>query len=112
MTTPETHREDLIGGIMPVIEDHPPSGLGISARYAGDRGAECLVQEPRDHIHNMQKSVSTTVNLHLDQPRPRHAPREDRYKRHVRARQAAPQSRPGPPPSAGHPATRRHQNLA
>ena len=39
---------------MPVIEDHPPFGLGISARYAGDRGTECQVLEPHDHLHNKQ----------------------------------------------------------
>jgi len=45
-------------GIMPVIEDHPPFGLGISARYAGDRGAERPVLEPHDHLHNKQIRAS------------------------------------------------------
>ena len=45
-------------GIMPVIGDHPPFGLGISARYAGDRGAERPVLEPHDHLHNKQSRTS------------------------------------------------------
>lgn len=39
--TPDAWRTDVPhSGIMRVIEDHPPFGLGISAGYAGDRGAE------------------------------------------------------------------------
>jgi hypothetical protein len=52
-------------GIMPVIEDHPPFGLGISARYAGDRGSERPVLEPHDHLHNKQNRTSrATADAH------------------------------------------------
>jgi hypothetical protein len=46
---------------MPVIEDHTPSGLGISACYAGDRGAERPVLAPHDHLHNKHESAPGTV---------------------------------------------------
>lgn len=41
-------------GIMPVIRDHAPSGLGISACYACDRGAARLDPGACDHMHNKQ----------------------------------------------------------
>jgi hypothetical protein len=46
---------------MPVIEDHPPFGLGISARYAGDRGAERPVLEPHDHLHNKHERTGPST---------------------------------------------------
>ncbi len=46
-----------IRGIMPVIKDHPPFGLGISACYAGDRGTKCPVLAPHDHLHNKQERM-------------------------------------------------------
>src|SRR5580693_1196017 len=53
-------------GVMPVIEDHPPFGLGISARYGGDRGAERPIPEPRDHLHNKQKRAFDTPLDHVE----------------------------------------------
>lgn len=53
---------------MPVIEDHPPFGLGISARYAGDRGAERPVLEPHDHLHDKHgrmAGIRLQTGLHL-----------------------------------------------
>jgi hypothetical protein len=50
---------------MPVIEDHPPFGLGISARYAGDRGAERPILEPHDHLHNKQMCALLVVESGL-----------------------------------------------
>ena len=57
---------------MPVIEDHPPFGLGISASYAGDRGAERLVLEPHDHLHNKQSRASVSHVRHAMWPRAEH----------------------------------------
>jgi hypothetical protein len=50
-------------GIMPVIEDYRPFGLGISARYAGDRGAERPVLEPHDHLHNKHDRASRAAPI-------------------------------------------------
>jgi hypothetical protein len=36
---------------MPVIEDHPPFGLGIMPDHAGDRGVVLSVLAPPDHLH-------------------------------------------------------------
>jgi predicted TPR repeat methyltransferase len=47
----------------PITGDHPPFGLGISARYAGDRGAERPVLEPHDHLHNKQMSMCSGGQL-------------------------------------------------
>jgi hypothetical protein len=46
---------------MPVIEDHPPFGFGISARYAGEGGAERPVLELHDHLYNKHDQMSASV---------------------------------------------------
>jgi hypothetical protein len=55
------HQERTVRPLMPVIEDHPPFGLGVSARCAGDRGAERPVLEPHDHLHDKQTSAPVGV---------------------------------------------------